>query len=36
VISGPAIIDAPDTTILVNPGQSVRMDRFGDLVMQVS
>ncbi len=36
LISGPAIIDAPDTTILVNPGQSVRMDRFGDLVMQVS
>ena len=35
VIRGPAIIEAPDTTILVNPGQSARMDRFGDLVVEM-
>ncbi len=34
-LAGPAIVEAPDTTILVNPGQSVRMDLFGDLVMDV-
>jgi N-methylhydantoinase A len=36
VISGPAVVEAPDTTILVNPGQSARMDRFGNLVIDVS
>jgi N-methylhydantoinase A len=36
VVTGPAVIEAPDTTILVNPGQSARMDRFGDLVINVS
>lgn len=30
VIRGPAIIEAPDTTIVVNPGQRARMDHFGD------
>jgi N-methylhydantoinase A len=34
-VPGPAIVDAPDTTVLVNPGQSVRMDGLGNLVMQV-
>jgi N-methylhydantoinase A/oxoprolinase/acetone carboxylase beta subunit len=34
-IVGPAIIEAPDTTVLVNPGQSTSMDRFGNLVMDV-
>jgi N-methylhydantoinase A len=32
-IGGPAVIEAPDTTILVNPGQTARMDRFGSLVV---
>ena len=36
VIDGPAVIEAPDTTILVNPGQTARMDRFGNLVMEMS
>jgi N-methylhydantoinase A len=35
VVSGPAVIEAPDTTILVNPGQTARMDRMGNLVMSV-
>jgi N-methylhydantoinase A len=35
VVFGPAIIEAPDTTILINPGQRARMDRFGDLVIDV-
>ena len=30
-----AVIEASDTTILVNPGHKVRMDRFGNLVMEV-
>src|SRR5215471_5644598 len=28
-VFGPAIIEAPDTTILINPGQRARMERFG-------
>jgi N-methylhydantoinase A len=35
VVVGPAVIEAPDTTILVNPGQTARMDRFGDLVVEM-
>jgi N-methylhydantoinase A len=35
VVVGPAVIEAPDTTILVNPGQRARMDRFGDLIIDV-
>jgi N-methylhydantoinase A len=34
-VTGPAVIEASDTTILVNPGDQVRMDRFGNLVMEV-
>src|SRR5258708_1405835 len=35
-VPGPAVIEASDTTILVNPGHSVRMDRFANLVMEVA
>jgi N-methylhydantoinase A len=35
VVVGPAVLEAPDTTVLVNPGQRARMDRFGDLVIDV-
>ena len=35
VVAGPAVIEASDTTVLVNPGHHVRMDRFGNLVMEV-
>lgn len=34
-VEGPAVIEAPDTTILVNPAQTVSMDRFGNLIMDV-
>jgi len=34
-VFGPAIIEAPDTTILINPGQRARMERFGGLVIDV-
>ena len=34
-IHGPAVIEASDTTILVNPGHAARMDRFGNLIMDV-
>ncbi len=33
---GPAVVEAPDTTVLVNPDQAVTMDRFGNLVMDVA
>jgi len=34
-IAGPAVIDAPDTTMLVRPGQAVRMDEYRNLVLSV-
>jgi N-methylhydantoinase A len=35
-VAGPAVIETTDTTILVNPGHAARMDRFGNLVMEVT
>jgi N-methylhydantoinase A len=32
-VTGPAVIEAPDTTILVHPGQSVRMDEYRNLAL---
>ena len=34
-IGGPAVIEAPDTTMLVRPGQAVRMDEYRNLVLSV-
>jgi N-methylhydantoinase A len=34
-IAGPAVIEAPDTTMLVRPGQSVRLDEYRNLVLSV-
>ena len=34
VIPGPAILEQPDTTILILPGQHGRVDRFGNLVLE--
>lgn len=34
-IAGPAVIEAPDTTMLVRPGQSVRMDEYRNLTLTV-
>jgi N-methylhydantoinase A len=32
-VSGPAVIEAPDTTILVHPGQRAEMDEYRNLVL---
>jgi N-methylhydantoinase A len=34
-VEGPAIIEAQDTTVLVNPGHTVDADQFGNLVIDV-
>ncbi|HZP96447.1 MAG TPA: hydantoinase/oxoprolinase family protein [Candidatus Limnocylindria bacterium] len=34
-IAGPAVIEAPDTTMLVRPGQTVRMDEYRNLTLSV-
>jgi N-methylhydantoinase A len=34
-LSGPAIIEQVDSTVVVHPGQSVEVDRFGNLIIQV-
>ena len=34
-IKGPAVIEAVDTTILVNPGQEITVDEFFNLVMEL-
>ena len=34
VVDGPAVLEQPDATILVPPGQRARVDRFGNLVME--
>lgn len=33
VIDGPAILEQPDTTILIEPGQQGTVDRFGNLIL---
>ena len=33
-ISGPAVLEQPDTTIFVEPGQSAEVDRFGNLIIE--
>ncbi len=32
-ITGPAILEQPDTTIVVDPGLTGRVDRFGNIVL---
>ncbi len=34
VIVGPAVLEQPDTTILIEPGQEGVVDRFGNLILQ--
>ncbi|OJW21744.1 MAG: hydantoin utilization protein A [Rhodospirillales bacterium 69-11] len=33
-IAGPAVLEQPDTTILVEPGHQGRVDRFGNLILE--
>ena len=34
-VAGPAVIEAPDTTMLVHPGQTVRMDEYRNLTLSI-
>ena len=34
VVAGPAVLEQPDTTILIEPGHQGRVDRFGNLVLE--
>jgi N-methylhydantoinase A len=34
-LSGPAVLEQPDTTILIEPGQRGVVDRFGNLVIEM-
>jgi N-methylhydantoinase A len=36
VVEGPAILEQPDATIVVDPGLSARVDRLGNLVVERS
>ena len=36
VIAGPAVLEQPDATVLIEPGQQARVDRFGNLVLEVA
>src|SRR4029450_8351423 len=35
LISGPAIIQVPDTTIVVHPGQTARLDPYGNVLIDL-
>ncbi len=35
VITGPAVLQQPDATILVEPGQQARVDPFGNLILEM-
>ena len=34
-LTGPAIIEQPDSTVVVHPGQSLEVDRFGNLIINI-
>jgi N-methylhydantoinase A len=34
VIDGPAILEQPDTTVLIEPGLQGRVDRFGNTIIE--
>jgi N-methylhydantoinase A len=36
VIAGPAVLEQPDTTILIEPGQRGVVDRFGNLLIEAA
>ena len=35
-ITGPAVLQQPDATILVEPGQTARVDRLGNLIVEMA
>jgi N-methylhydantoinase A len=36
VISGPAIVERPDTTVVVGPGQRLEVEPFGNMIITLS
>jgi N-methylhydantoinase A len=36
VVAGPAVVEAIDTTVVVRPGQSVRVDEWGNLLFEAA
>ena len=34
VVAGPAILEQPDATVVVDPGLVARTDRFGNLIIE--
>ncbi|MBI2831880.1 MAG: hydantoinase/oxoprolinase family protein [Chloroflexi bacterium] len=36
IVEGPAIIEAVDTTVVVHPGQTVKLDGYSNMIMQLS
>ncbi len=34
IVAGPAVLEQPDATVLIEPGQQARVDRFGNLVLE--
>jgi len=34
-VEGPAVIEAPDTTMLVHPGQSARVDEYRNVTLML-
>jgi N-methylhydantoinase A len=35
-VPGPAVLEQPDATTLIEPGQQGRVDRFGNLILERS
>ena len=35
-ISGPALVELPHTTVAVAPGQALRLDAFGSMILAIS
>jgi N-methylhydantoinase A len=35
-VAGPAIIQVPDTTIVVHPGQAARIDAYGNVLVDLT
>lgn len=35
-LEGPALVQLPDTVIVIRPGQSTRMDAFGNFIIEIA
>jgi N-methylhydantoinase A len=34
-VEGPTVVETPDTTVVVHPGQTLRVDRFGNFEIEL-